>query len=410
MTPPDLSWSPRTESELQSALADGLLEETHYLDLKRELPSGKSGSKGIAKDLAAFAVDGGMILVGVDEGDDPAQPPSLAPQTLEGMAERVEQIARTAVAAPLRVQATAIPSLEEPGKGYLAVRIPPSPEAPHMVDGKYYGRGDKTNVILSNDEVLRYHRLRLSDRSDLQAEAAALLDEIDPTASLLALIAEPVGLRSDLLVKLTEHSNWDAEVTTLFQQAERATIPDSAPYIRAAGFQRRAEGVAVTAGMHYDVQEFKDDGKAAELVFHESGRLTLVSEAATYMHTRPVEPTPREHKLVNEELIVTKAANLVYMTAAVSQWAQYQGSWRFALLVRGLKGGTAWVYANQFGHNGPEYTKDTYARETEATLLDITTDPNSVVRDLTMPLLRSLGVHNHSNLGWVRSVLAAERS
>ncbi|WP_407984065.1 helix-turn-helix domain-containing protein [Prescottella defluvii] len=71
MTSPDLLSSPRTESELQSALTGGLLEETHYLDLKREISPGKSGSKGIGKDLAAFAVDGGMILIGVEENDDP---------------------------------------------------------------------------------------------------------------------------------------------------------------------------------------------------------------------------------------------------------------------------------------------------------------------------------------------------
>lgn len=92
MTQPDLSWSPRTELDLQSALANGLLEETHHLDLKRELAPGRSGSKSLAKDLAAFAIDGGMILVGVDEGEDTTRPPTLVPQLTDGLAERVDRL------------------------------------------------------------------------------------------------------------------------------------------------------------------------------------------------------------------------------------------------------------------------------------------------------------------------------
>ncbi|WP_235026537.1 helix-turn-helix domain-containing protein [Dietzia lutea] len=411
MTQPDFRWSPRTEAELQMALTSGLLEETHYLDLKRELAPGRSGSKGIAKDLAAFAIDGGMILVGVDEGEDPTQPPSLTPQPLDGMAERVEQIAQAAISDPVRVQTTAIPSTDEPSKGYLAIRVNPSPRAPHMVDGRYYGRGDKTNVILSHDDVMRHHRRLLSDRSDLQLEAKELLDEIDPTASLIALIADPIGLRDDLLVELTGDPNWENQVAAILQQADQtAKGADYPPYIRATGFQRRAEGVAVTDGMHNATREFKGDGRAAELVFHETGRLTLISERATFMHTRPVQPEPPAAKLIFEELIVAKTAILVAVTAETAKLTQYRGSWRFALLVRGLKGGSAWILADSFGFsNGSGYTADTYARETEAAFADIATDPNAVARDLTMPLLRSLGVHTHSKFQWMRNEQAQEK-
>ena len=82
-------WSPSTEQSIRDAATNGLLNETHYLDLKRELQSGESGNKGLAKDIAAFALDGGTILIGVDED---RSPPELTPVDLDGLAERVEQI------------------------------------------------------------------------------------------------------------------------------------------------------------------------------------------------------------------------------------------------------------------------------------------------------------------------------
>lgn len=47
--------------------------------------------------------------------------------------------------------------------------------------------------------------------------------------------------------------------------------------------------------------------------------------------------------------------------------------------------------------DGCEYTADVSARETEATLLEIAFGPSSVVKEPTMPLLRSLDVDKHSN-------------
>lgn len=42
----------RTEDELQRLALNGLLEETHWLDLKRELGSGNAANKDLAKDIA----------------------------------------------------------------------------------------------------------------------------------------------------------------------------------------------------------------------------------------------------------------------------------------------------------------------------------------------------------------------
>ncbi|MEV8194753.1 ATP-binding protein [Rhodococcus pyridinivorans] len=405
MTSSDTSWPPRTEADLLLALNNGLLEETHYLDLKRELSPGKSGSKGIAKDIAAFAIDGGVILVGVDEGDDPTQRPSLSPQPLEGMAERVEQIGRASISDPVQVQTTAIPSTDDASKGYLVVRIDPSPRAPHMVDGRYYGRGDKTNLTLSNDEVMRYHQKQLADRSDLQAEARNLLDGIDPAIALIALIAEPIGLRDDLLVDLTANQNWENQVSGLLAVADnRSNSPDYPPYTRASGFQRRAEAVAVTQGMFNSIREFSGNGDCTELVFHESGRLSLVSERAAEPFGQNSAGRPAD-KRIFEEMILAKTTILAGVAAETARETKFYGSWRFALFVRGLENGTSGILADDVrAFTGSRYTSDTYAKETEVTFKELSTDPHSVTRALTMPLLRSLGVHTHPRTKWISEV------
>lgn len=86
--------APQSEDELRSRLESGLLEETHYLDVKREL----GGNKELARDLAQFATDSGALVFGVEERTDAAD--QLHPIPLRGLAERVEQVARSTVDPP----------------------------------------------------------------------------------------------------------------------------------------------------------------------------------------------------------------------------------------------------------------------------------------------------------------------
>ncbi|GAB3159738.1 hypothetical protein [Microbispora hainanensis] len=50
---------------------------------------------------------------------------------LNGLAEKMEQIARTIPDPPLTILTEAIPSDADPTRGYLVVHIPASPAAPH---------------------------------------------------------------------------------------------------------------------------------------------------------------------------------------------------------------------------------------------------------------------------------------
>jgi hypothetical protein len=132
LAPEQPRWQPSTESEIASVIEQGLLRETHYFNGKRQLDSTSADRKELARDLASFAMDGGALLIGVEELKQD-RTWRLAPQPLDGLAERVEQVATQLIDPPLYVRSYEIGATDTTG-GYLFVEVP-SARAPHMVVG-----------------------------------------------------------------------------------------------------------------------------------------------------------------------------------------------------------------------------------------------------------------------------------
>ncbi len=126
------AWVPATEDDLRAATANRILDEsTGWIELKREIgPPGRKTNAELARDLASLAVEGGLFLVGIDESQD-GGPAQLRPLPLEGLPERVEQVALTRCDPPLSVRAASVGSAADANQGYLVVRVPASADAPH---------------------------------------------------------------------------------------------------------------------------------------------------------------------------------------------------------------------------------------------------------------------------------------
>ncbi|WP_156747445.1 helix-turn-helix domain-containing protein [Mycobacterium sp. E2462] len=385
-------WRPATLQELSEAINNGLIEENHFLDFKRVLRSGQSANRDIARDIAAFAIDGGVILIGVDEGP----PVSINPIPLKGLAERVEQIGLMAVTEPVSVAATLLRTTNDPESGVLAVEVPASPRAPHMVDGRYYARGDKTNFALSDQEVFRHHQRRVETRSDLIADAESILEQRAPEAeSLLAVIAEPLSSTTDFLEDLSAHSNWDNEVRTLVASAVTARQSGYAPTLASPlRALRRPNGVALTTSD----QPIGSGQRTAEVTLNESGRIVLISERPTAIRNFPhVNPQPPDLRVILDDLIVGNVELVVRLTAQVAKKYGFYGSWQVAVVVTGLNDATSIKAVDSWGDPGPMYTEAVYGRATEAAFLELDTEPDKVTARLVLRLLRSLGVHTHPN-------------
>jgi hypothetical protein len=164
-------WIPKSEAEVVGVVTSGALEESPAFDAKKELPS-KSRNFELAKDVAAMATDGGVLLYGVDE-DEHGRPTVLNPIPLAGQAGRIDLIIRTSIAEPPFIRIAQFATESDPSVGYIAVVVPPSERAPHMAivkdEYRFYGRGDKGNRPLVEAEVARLYGRRRQTEVDRDA-------------------------------------------------------------------------------------------------------------------------------------------------------------------------------------------------------------------------------------------------
>jgi hypothetical protein len=97
-------WAPHAWSDVVEAAAGGLLDESHWVDLKQELPAGKrTHNTELAQDLASLAIDGGLLVVGIEDHDSRAG--KVCGVELARIADRVDQVARDKVRPSLGVPA-----------------------------------------------------------------------------------------------------------------------------------------------------------------------------------------------------------------------------------------------------------------------------------------------------------------
>lgn len=384
--PGDPQWQLTTEPQLALAAAQGLLEETHYLDIKHELGAGRSANKELAKDLASFAVDGGLLIYGVDEDSNP---PALSPLRHAGLAERIEQVALAGVTEPLYVRTQVIVSDADPDLGYVLVTVPPSQAAPHMVDGRYYGRSDKTKMVLDDARVTALHTARARRDVDI-ADVAAAVDSAPLLAGdpVFIGVARPAAARLPLLAVLSAAPDWQQRALKMLLVVTGGREPGYAPsLLYATRAERRPSGFALTAGMDSgrrltDTSE-RARSRVVEVTFAESGQIRLMSARAADVRD--------EQKLIFEKLIIGNIEHLIALSQAIAAESGYLGGWEYAVHVRGLRDGSSWELVNRHAFEQHIYTDDDYSAATSASAEELSAAPGTVARRLGGPLLRALG-------------------
>jgi hypothetical protein len=392
------TWKPQTEADIDSARTQGLLAERHHLDIKREIPAGAGGNKELAKDLASFAIDGGALVVGVEEA---LPTPLLHPVALRGLPERIEQVALQGVQEPLAVRTLVVPSDADPSKGFVVVIVPPSGSAPHMVDGRYYGRNDKTKYVLSDAEVTRLHSARLGRERNALDELTLEMDRTPlPNGFGTVMVrARPVSARDDLALPLTGATEWERELLELVHEATQATPAlghggvSFSPDVTYGGISaRRPNGIArtnnIAAGRTLAESEPRAMKRTLEVFIGDDGLISAFCGRATdVLSERPDRPN-----VAFELLIVGYAHRVVAMAGILAMRYGYYGGWDLCIGVDGLHGHTSWEIASaHFFEESYTYTDDEYKRAHRASLEELTQTPNAVVGALTAPLLRALG-------------------
>ncbi|MFI6986488.1 helix-turn-helix domain-containing protein [Embleya sp. NPDC050154] len=408
MTPIHLSgdtprWTPKTEQDIQAAVDGGLIEENHHVDAKREIPATprKHHNKELARDLASFAVDGGTLIIGLQE-DKATQSFKLVPQPLAGLAERVEEVARHVPKPPVSVVCSTVPSAADPTEGYLLIHIPVSPTAPHMVENEYLGRGDKTKSRLSDAEVTRLQRLRVDQEQTVLALLQHAMDRDpipleDRQQAHMFLVAQPQRGRPDMLLDLITSDDYPSRLPQVINSAlapeVTALIRDMAEppptLMNAPQRHRLADGVSRSTRNIGPGREFTLNGdpnlgreNALELQIREDGGLRLFSSR---LSSSEIDDT--EEILV--ETAITQTIRFLALVRAVADESGYTGNWNLAVggtRLRGLQGHRQFMGATA----RPKYDEEEYRASGETNWVELAGHPGPIVERLWGRFLRAL--------------------
>jgi hypothetical protein len=148
-----------------------------------------------------------------------------------------------------------------------------------MADGRYYGRGDKTNYQMSHAEVLRRHQQLVDEQQDIlvglrERHASLTRDVIAGGVGFMLLRAKPLGAPPSMLKQLASQSGWQSVLGELVRDAAIEAHQQFAPNFAAPQQARRTGGVALTTGIPDD-QTFTGGPQQAEIVAYESANSLL---------------------------------------------------------------------------------------------------------------------------------------
>ncbi|WP_152610888.1 helix-turn-helix domain-containing protein [Amycolatopsis sp. MJM2582] len=389
-------WRPSTPADIQNAIDNGALEERHWLDIKRQLNHDKHDKIELARDAASFANDGGVLLIGVDE-DRPTGKLTLAPTRLSGLAETVEQILHQRCDPPLFVQCHPIPvSPEDMENGYLVIEIPPSPLAPHMVDGQYHGRGDKTKHRLNDAAVERLFAIRAARQVTAEQLIAAEIardpieDDRDQDVRLYA-VAHPIASPPELL---TPHLVGD-ELQSLVTRA--AMTPHTGSWLQSLHQynQPRAAGRGWhTYDLHSRILSPNAVGKnrpQADLEISDNGSIALFASALVGATAIGFARDVRQRYVYTAEAVGLVRA-LVTLAGEVGTTFGYRGQWEIAVGLTNLNG---LVHNSTPSLGEPDqllrYSASRYVQGTSAGTGELQEAPGPVVSRLMYKFVRALG-------------------
>lgn len=394
-------WAPAGWSDVVEAAAGGLLDESHWVDLKQELPAGKrTHNTELAQDLASFAVDGGLLVIGVEDHNSRAG--KVRGVELAKLADRVDQVARDKVRPSLVVRSHEVPDPARPGWGCLLVHVPPSPLAPHMVDYVYYGRGDRANIRLGDEQVRAIIEGRQRGRLDVAAELLHMADD-DPVPGderqlgHLYLLAQPEIAAEEALVELLGR----ADVMGVMQETIRQTVHERGSSL--SGFEpdvhglldrmTRAEGMALTS---YSAEEGpRREQSLLELVIREDGGLRLICGRGTDTFPREGFPRPGRPPMAVIALLVLGLTHSVVALAGrlADEYVGYQGQWRLGIRMDRLRGAVPLDFLQDLlNRPGNPYSREEYEKVTSASTEEMLNAPHAVAERLVAPLLRGLGI------------------
>jgi len=378
-------------ADIVTAAAAGCLDETQWVELKRDIPSSsKPANLELAKDLASLSVDGGVLIVGIVDANGSAG--EVVGTDLTSLATRMDQVAASRVSPPLPI---VIDSFLKPGDeaiGVLVVTVPASEGAPHMVDDKYWGRGATGKRVLGDGEVRRLLTSRQAKAAGFEERLRSLAENFDPgpdgehAHGHLYLLFEPAGVpRLDLTEAAAGKS-----IRQLVTEAVPLE-PHWSPSTHALNYGRpHPDGIAAASFPARDEagpEEFR-----LQILATNDGGLKVASGGGTQPFGSGNEADRPEVLFPGYVLeLVHSCAQIAGHIAAT--YSGYEGAWRVGLLLNQLKGILpSQAFSTLSSRSYAPFPVDEQVRIEESNSRELLEEPHKLVERLAAPLLRGLGV------------------
>lgn len=397
MTPQDLGrkWVPKDAAELLDAFNNGNLAETHWCDLKADLGSNRES----AKDMSAFSIDGGTIVIGIDEKKPDGEP--RHPVTLKGLPEKLEQIAQMSIHPPLQIVCTMIESGDD-GKGYCLVHIPASALAPHQVDSVYYARSHVTTIRMSEPEVERLYQRRAQwtrDAGDMLAEFMAAGPQVGLVhPPQLYMVARPVGGWPEMCQDLVSGPDWQGKIHQLKfnvrgEESVVRALTEAGMHPGTGGFlsnismsEKTARGALLSNRMSPGLP-VKDTSKDRRLEISEDGGMRLFFNALHYQWG--LNDVPRTGLYLAWTVSVVR--ELLAVARYLSNRCGHSAMWDFGLGLDGMSSVKPILNIHNpfYADDHPGYPAADYRQTARASVLDLEKVPGAVAERLAGKLYRT---------------------
>lgn len=396
-------WIPKTEAEIDNAVANKSLHETVVFDAKREIPAKNLET---AKDVSAMAnTSGGVLIYGIDE-DENGFPNVLSPILLEGQAERIEQIIRSSIEEVPVFKVFTIETKADSSKGYLILVVPPSERAPHMVvvknEQRFYGRGEILNYILSQTEVARlYERRQLASDTILP-----ILEEYIQNSPLkeneafahLYLVARPVfrdiNTLSKAMKKMSEELSF---ITTIPEMLRREVSNVSNRKIfqedYSPNFNEPYEWTIKVDGyfgkmMYGNEGDKLQDARTLYIQVNFDGGANLFCGRAGDMQRKP--HSNEEAKTFYPSIVAGNTTKFLALLGNIYNQSSYFGMVDVAVGLSGLKNSIAYRANWNFANEIPHYEESDYRQSKRVSAMLLKENPKEVAASLLMPLITAI--------------------
>ncbi len=369
-----------------TAAAAGVLDETHWVELKEAVPpSSKPANLELARDLASLSVDGGVYIVGIVDAKGAAG--DVVGTEVSGLETRVAQVATGRISPPLPVTVDIIAKLDEPSVGVVVVTVPASEGAPHMVDGHYWGRDAHGKRILTDDDVRRLladRQTRATGFTERLHDAPARLDPpgVDERGRLYLLL-EPAAPAPEPVSELLDGQG----VLQVISPAVRFR-PAWHPSFDSIGYGMPHPDGLAAASLGTDHTDQQGESYFFVLIA-DDGTVHISAPAVRRYGRAPDAPDV----VSTGQVLETMHGAVAIAGHLATEHTGYQGAWRIGALVTKLRGQVTSQALNQASfHRYLPYPSDEYVGIIQTTTREMADETPAVVERLAKGLLRGLGV------------------